>query len=208
MRRIGRILVLAAASVIVAGTVASAAPGLRATVVSAFDTATGASGVSGATGVSAVTGATTATGGSDLTGTSGPSGGSGLTGTQRATGGTMPSGPSGATAPSGPSGQTGPVEAPVDGEGAGPDFSACLGLTGLDNAICRHEVLLAADPDNHGLRNALDHLLANRDRHDDGDDGSGHDGNHGSSDEHGNSGNHGSSGEHGNSDDHGNPNGR
>jgi hypothetical protein len=196
MRRIGRILVLAAASVIVAGTVASAAPGLRATVVSAFDTATGASGVSGATGVSAVTGATTATGGSDLTGTSGPSGG------------TMPSGPSGATAPSGPSGQTGPVEAPVDGEGAGPDFSACLGLTGLDNAICRHEVLLAADPDNHGLRNALDHLLANRDRHDDGDDGSGHDGNHGSSDEHGNSGNHGSSGEHGNSDDHGNPNGR
>jgi hypothetical protein len=184
MRRIGRILVLAAASVIVAGTVASAAPGLRATVVSAFDTATGASG------------------------TSGPSGGSGLTGTQRATGGTMPSGPSGATAPSGPSGQTGPVEAPVDGEGAGPDFSACLGLTGLDNAICRHEVLLAADSDNHGLRNALDHLLANRDRHDDGDDGSGHDGNHGSSDEHGNSGNHGSSGEHGNSDDHGNPNGR
>ena len=45
--------------------------------------------------------------------------------------------------------------------GAAPDFSACLGLTGLDNAICRHEALLKIKPDNPGLANSLGHLQAN-----------------------------------------------
>ena len=39
-----------------------------------------------------------------------------------------------------------------------PDFSACNGLTGLENAICRHEVLVALHPDNKGLANALARL--------------------------------------------------
>jgi hypothetical protein len=42
-----------------------------------------------------------------------------------------------------------------------PDFSACHGRTGLDNAICRHEALLKAKPDNPGLANSLAHLQAN-----------------------------------------------
>ena len=42
-----------------------------------------------------------------------------------------------------------------------PDFSACNGLTGLENAICRHEVLVALHPDNKGLANALARLQAN-----------------------------------------------
>lgn len=46
-----------------------------------------------------------------------------------------------------------------------PDFSACVGLTGLENAICRHEALLLVKPDNPGLPNALDQLLANQARH-------------------------------------------
>jgi hypothetical protein len=40
----------------------------------------------------------------------------------------------------------------------GTDFTACKGLTGLDNAICRHEALLVVHPDNHGLQNSLTHL--------------------------------------------------
>jgi hypothetical protein len=42
-----------------------------------------------------------------------------------------------------------------------PEFSACDGLTGLDNAICRHEALLKFKPDNPGLTNSLAHLQAN-----------------------------------------------
>ncbi len=42
-----------------------------------------------------------------------------------------------------------------------PDFSACLGLTSLENAICRHEAKLVADPTNTGVANALAHLQAN-----------------------------------------------
>jgi hypothetical protein len=42
-----------------------------------------------------------------------------------------------------------------------PDFSACDGRTGLDNAICRHEALLKVQPDNPGLTNSLAHLQAN-----------------------------------------------
>jgi ABC-type transport system substrate-binding protein len=53
-----------------------------------------------------------------------------------------------------------------DGASAAPDFSACEGLTGLENAICRHEALLAVDPENEGLQNALQRLLDNQARHD------------------------------------------
>jgi hypothetical protein len=47
----------------------------------------------------------------------------------------------------------------------GPDFSPCDGLTGLQNAICRHEVLLQLHPNNRGLQNALAHLRENLGRH-------------------------------------------
>ena len=53
-----------------------------------------------------------------------------------------------------------------DGDSAAPDFSACEGLTGLENAICRHRALLAVDLENEGLQNALQHLLDNQARHD------------------------------------------
>lgn len=46
-----------------------------------------------------------------------------------------------------------------------PDFSRCDGLTGLENAVCRHEVLLELDPDNQGLANSLAHLRENLDKH-------------------------------------------
>src|SRR5512133_3062631 len=49
--------------------------------------------------------------------------------------------------------------------GKGPDFSGCVGLTGLDNAICRHEALLKIHPDNPGLNNSLGHLQTNAARH-------------------------------------------
>jgi hypothetical protein len=48
-----------------------------------------------------------------------------------------------------------------DKTGTAPDFSACNGLTGLDNAICRHDALLKVKPDNPGLTNSLVHLQAN-----------------------------------------------
>jgi hypothetical protein len=48
-----------------------------------------------------------------------------------------------------------------DETGTAPNFSACVGLTGLDNAICRHEALLKVKPDNPGLTNSLGHLQAN-----------------------------------------------
>jgi hypothetical protein len=48
-----------------------------------------------------------------------------------------------------------------DKSGTAPDFSACDGLTGLDNAICRHDALLKVKPDNPGLTNSLAHLQAN-----------------------------------------------
>ncbi|MFL5736543.1 MAG: hypothetical protein ACJ76P_04315 [Actinomycetota bacterium] len=50
-------------------------------------------------------------------------------------------------------------------EHGGPDFSVCDGLTGLQNAICRHEVLLQLQPNNPGLQNALAHLRENLGRH-------------------------------------------
>ncbi|HEU4354739.1 MAG TPA: hypothetical protein VFT27_04045 [Actinomycetota bacterium] len=67
-----------------------------------------------------------------------------------------------------PSPETEPVAEEGDAavEGKTPDFSRCkeAGYTGLENAICRHEELLVVKPDNQGLMNALDHLMANQER--------------------------------------------
>jgi FlaG/FlaF family flagellin (archaellin) len=52
-----------------------------------------------------------------------------------------------------------------DQTGTAPDFSACVGRTGLENAICRHEALLQVKPDNPGLTNSLAHLQANAAAH-------------------------------------------
>jgi hypothetical protein len=44
------------------------------------------------------------------------------------------------------------AEATTSGEsGTAPDFTGCDGMTGLDNAICRHEALLKVKPGNPGL---------------------------------------------------------
>lgn len=56
-------------------------------------------------------------------------------------------------------------EAATDDASGSHDFTACEGLTGLDNAICRHTALLEVTPKNTGLTNALAHLQANTDRH-------------------------------------------
>jgi len=56
-------------------------------------------------------------------------------------------------------------ESTSDETGTAPDFSACVGVTGLDNAICRHEALLKVKPDNPGLTNSLAHLQANAAAH-------------------------------------------
>jgi hypothetical protein len=91
-----------------------------------------------------------------------------------------PTGLSGSTGPaglSGPTGTTGPKNEPVqegdDTPSEGADFSACKGLTGLDNAICRHEALLVVQPDNQGLQNSLAHLQDIKAKHEakSGDDG-------------------------------------
>jgi len=84
-------------------------------------------------------------------------------------------GPTGVTGLSGPTGPTGselePVEEeeeaadPVETSSDGADFSACEGLTGLDNAICRHEALLVVHPDNRGLRYSRGHLQENKAKH-------------------------------------------
>jgi hypothetical protein len=93
---------------------------------------------------------------------------------------TGPTGLSGSTGPaglSGPTGTTGPKNEPVqegdDTPSEGADFSACKGLTGLDNAICRHEALLVVQPDNQGLQNSLAHLQEIKAKHEakSGDDG-------------------------------------
>jgi hypothetical protein len=69
--------------------------------------------------------------------------------------------PTGATEAGGPTGTTTPAtETGKEGEppSDGVDFTACESLTGLDNAICRLEALLAVHPDNQGLQNSLTHL--------------------------------------------------
>jgi hypothetical protein len=131
MKRALQVLVSVVASVIVVGSIASASPGLRASL-GASETETGATG--------------------DTEGTTGSTGPTGATGFAVATGAT------------GETGATGAIEANT-AEGTGPDFSGCVGLTGLDNAICRHEVLLALNPDNPGLANSLAHLQANLAKH-------------------------------------------
>ena len=81
-----------------------------------------------------------------------------------------PTGPTGVTGLNGPTGHTGaeiePAEEeetdPVETSSGGADFSACEGLTGLDNAICRHEALLVVHPDNRGLRYSLGQLQENQ----------------------------------------------
>lgn len=80
--------------------------------------------------------------------------------------------PTGVVAPAGPSGPTeatGPGVEPAE-EGVSPsdgaDFTACEGLTGLDNAICRTEALLVVHPDNQGLQNSLTHLQEIKAEHD------------------------------------------
>src|SRR5947208_2406876 len=74
-----------------------------------------------------------------------------------------------------PTGAPEPTETPDPTEGTGevgggvaPDFSGCVGLTGLENAICRHEVLLTLHPDNKGLQNSLANLQANLTNHQSG----------------------------------------
>jgi hypothetical protein len=58
------------------------------------------------------------------------------------------------------------AEATTSGKtGTASDFSACVGLRGLDNAICRHEALLKVKPNNRGLANSLAHLQANAAAH-------------------------------------------
>jgi hypothetical protein len=44
---------------------------------------------------------------------------------------------------------------------AGPDFSACAGLTGRANAVCRHQALTQLHPGSRGLGNSLGHLQGN-----------------------------------------------
>jgi len=83
-----------------------------------------------------------------------------------------------------------------DKSGTAPDFSACDGRTGLDNAICRHEALLKVKPDNPGLTNSLAHLQANLAAHA-ARQAAKAAGTHGNSGSHGNSGTHGNSGSHG-----------
>jgi hypothetical protein len=70
----------------------------------------------------------------------------------------------------GPSGADGAEKESGDPEAShassgGPDFSACDGLIGLENAVCRHEVLLQLHPGNRGLANALAHLGESLDKH-------------------------------------------
>ena len=80
-----------------------------------------------------------------------------------------------------------------DKSGTAPDFSACDGQTGLDNAICRHEGLLQVKPDNPGLTNSLTHLQANAAAQA-ARQAAKAAGTHGKSGTHGNSGSHGPSG--------------
>jgi hypothetical protein len=114
----------------------------------------------------------------------------------------------------GPTGHTGaeiePAEEeetdPAETSSDGADFTACEGLTGLDNAICRHEALLVVHPDNQRLQNSLDHLQENEAKQEaspgeghPGDDPSGDGSTGGSSSGHGQSGeSHGSGGGDGN----------
>ena len=68
----------------------------------------------------------------------------------------------------GQAGATGHETEPAEGAVSpsdGADFTACEGLTALDNAICRHKALLEVHPDNQGLQNSLTHLLETKAEH-------------------------------------------
>lgn len=119
-----RTLVTALAAVIVAGTVASAAPPLRA----AFDTEPTPE-------VSVSPEAPQPTDPPETESTEAP----------------LPSPSQSETSP--------PAGVASEGASGSPDFSACAELTGLDNAICRHEALLVLRPDNRGLQTSLARLL-------------------------------------------------
>lgn len=112
--RLFRTLLIALATLIVAGTIASAAPGVRGDVEP------------------------------EPTPTTAPD-------------------PSETPSPEPVTSETVPPEGETEGEGisAVEGFAACDGLTGLENAICRHEALLVTHPDNPGLANSLAHLNAN-----------------------------------------------
>jgi hypothetical protein len=84
-------------------------------------------------------------------------------------------------------------ETTSDETGTAPNFSACDGRTGLDNAICRHQALLKLKPDNPGLTTSLAHLQANLAAHA-AKQAEKDAGMHGNSGTHGNSGSHGPSG--------------
>jgi len=75
-------------------------------------------------------------------------------------------GPTGAVGPAASDGHE--TESADEGESPshGVDFTACEGLTGLDNAICRHEALLEVHPENQGLQTWLTHLLEIKADHD------------------------------------------
>ena len=66
-----------------------------------------------------------------------------------------------------PSAEHAETEAPEAGAttsgatGRAPNFSACNGLIGLNNAICRHDALAKVKPDIPGLAKSLAHLQAN-----------------------------------------------
>jgi hypothetical protein len=87
---------------------------------------------------------------------------------------------------------------PTGTPSAGPDFSICVGLTGLENAICRHEVLLQLFPDNKGLQNSLSHLEANLLKHQSGNQGHGNGGGNGNGHGNGNGNGHGNGNGNGN----------
>lgn len=86
---------------------------------------------------------------------------------------TTPTEPTESPSSSSGTSETVPPEGETEGEGTSvaADFAACEGRTGLENAICRHEALLAAQPENLGLKrdlglqNALTQLLLNQAKH-------------------------------------------
>jgi len=166
MRRLARLLVLTAASIIVAGTIASATPGLNG-VMHPSRLAAASTGASGATS----TASTGISGETGVDGSAEPTEASGATEPSDAVGDTGASGTTGEAAgpDTGASGATGEATGGASDDGTAPDFSACIGQHGLDNAICRHEALLAVDPNNEGLQRSLERLLANQAKHDDQD---------------------------------------
>lgn len=137
--RLVRILLIAVAAVVVAGAVASASPPIRA----AFETEPSP----------------------EVSATPDPSG------TPDPTESPEPE-PAETSTPEALANETSPLDtdatAAEEDAAAAPDFSTCVGLHGLENAICRHEALLEVQPASLGLQNALAHLESNLARHEEG----------------------------------------